>query len=61
MKENGFGDTPYEWHNSVIAGAGDAAPAIGPRRELDVSALTFCEGREGYKSQFILMNNLCML
>jgi hypothetical protein len=59
MKENGFGYTPYEWHNSVIAGAGDAAPAIGPRRELDVSALTLCEGSEGYKSQFILMNNLC--
>lgn len=61
MKESGFGYTPYEWHNSVIAGAGYAAPAIGPRRDLDVSALTFCEGREGYKSQFILMNNLCML
>ena len=61
MKENGFGYTPYERHNSVIAGAGDAAPAIGPGRELDVSALTLCEGRVGYKSQFILMNNLCTL
>jgi hypothetical protein len=59
MKENGFAYTPYEWHNSVIARAGDAAPAIGLRRELDVSALTFCEGMEGYKPQLIL--NLCML
>ncbi len=61
MKENGFAYTPYEWHNSVIAGAGDAAPAIGLRRERGVSALTFCEGMEGCKSQVILMNNLCML
>jgi len=51
----------HEWHNSVIAGAGDAAPAIGLQRERDVSSLSLREGMEGYNSQFILMNNLCML
>jgi hypothetical protein len=60
MKENGFAYTPYEWHNSVMAGAGGAVPAIGLQRERDVGALSCAEGMEGYKSQCILMNKLCM-
>jgi quercetin dioxygenase-like cupin family protein len=33
----------HEWHNSVIAGAEDAAPAIDLQRERNVSALLFRE------------------